>query len=88
MDEKYQPVCTLHDLYTTSAPIFANGVMHVFGIFQCTSGVSMMLVAPSTSGEVKCPMCGEVHLMRDSFIPMSLDEFITRYQLINPDDHA
>jgi hypothetical protein len=62
--------------------------MHVFGILQCTSGISMMLVAPSTSGEVKCPMCGEVHRMRDSFIPMSLDDFITRYRLINPGEQA
>lgn len=83
MDEKYQPVCTLQDLYATSAPIFANGVMHVFGIFQCTSGVSMMLVAPSTSGEVKCPLCGEIHMLNDCFIPMTLDEFFTRYRLTN-----
>jgi len=40
-----------------------------------------MLVAPSTSGEVLCPLCGDIHILRDCFIPMTLDEFFAHYRL-------
>lgn len=79
MDEKNQPVSTLQDLYATSAPIFANGVMHKFGLFQCTTGMRMMLVTPANTLELKCPICGKVHLMEKSFIQLSVDEFMEQF---------
>ncbi|NLF51909.1 MAG: hypothetical protein GX577_12300 [Leptolinea sp.] len=83
MDEKNQPVCTLQDLYATSAPIFANGTMHSFGFLQCTTGISMLLVAPNDVDSVPCPICGKSHRLHESFIPMTVDEFVSRYQTMN-----
>ncbi|GAP22634.1 hypothetical protein [Leptolinea tardivitalis] len=88
MDEKDQSLCTLQDLYATSAPIFANGEMHLFGIFQCTTGVSMLLVAPADADEVPCPLCGKKHRLRDSFIRMTVDEFVSRYQVMRFQDRG
>lgn len=83
MDDKNQSVLTLQDLYATSAPIFAHGTMHSFGFIQCTTGISMLLVAPNNIDEIRCPICGKMHRMQDSFIPITVDEFISRYQLMN-----
>ncbi len=80
MDEKSQPVCSLQSIYATSAPIFANGTMHMFGLIQCISGKSMMLVTPVDVDEIKCPICGQIHAIRNSFIPMSVDEFVVQLQ--------
>jgi hypothetical protein len=80
MNESSQPVCTLQHLYTTSAPIFANGMMHMFGFIQCTSGISMLLVAPTDADKVICPLCGQIHLIKDAFIPMNVDEFVAYFQ--------
>lgn len=77
---------SLKSIYATSAPIFSQGYLHVFGFIQCTTGQSVLLVMPNNVDVVNCPLCGQPHNLKDSFIPLSIDEFVKEFQQINLDD--
>lgn len=80
MDEQDETFRSLKRIYATSIPIFSHGSLQMFGLIQCTTGQSILLVAPVNSEKIKCPLCGKMHLIPDSFIPLSVEEFVAQFQ--------